>query len=461
MKSLRIRFAIGFSILFTVVMAIAFIIVYVSYADFRKEEYYSRLKAKAMTTFKLLTEVEQVDRELLQVIDKNTLNNLYDEKVLIFEDKDLIYSSIDDKHISYNQRLLSMVKLENELHITQDDNELVGVHVQQGDRSYTILASAYDKYGRRKMSFLKWVMITVYFAGLALGWGATYFFVKNGLRPLYDLKDNLQKISSNNLHTRLAQSGQGEEVDSLATSFNQMMERLQQAFSLRKDFVHYASHELRTPITAMVSLTENALRKTQTPDQYRDVLHHLFLQQQNLTSITNSLLLLSDNHEASGEYPRVRLDELVFRSVEIVQTLYPEAQIAVNIEGDIASEETLLVRANEPLLVMAFNNLLKNAVQYSSPQAAQIFIRSQAEGKEIEFRNLGDPFLSEEEGMIFVPFFRASTAKNTRGHGLGLPLVKQIADLHDAAVTYTHRDGANIFTLYLPTQKKPRLNGVH
>lgn len=454
MKSLRIRFAIGFSILFTVVMAIAFIIVYISYADFRKEEYYNRLKGKAMTTFKLLTEVEQVDQELLQVIDKNTLNSLYDEKVLIFENNDLIYSSIDDKNIQYNQSLLSMVKLEKELHITQNENEVVGVYVEQGKKSYTILASAYDKYGRRKMNFLKWVMVAVYFAGLALGWVATYFFVRNVLQPLYDLKNNLQKIGSDNLHTRLAQAGQGEEVDSLAASFNQMMERLQQAFSLRKDFVHYASHELRTPMTAMVTLTENALSRDHTTDQYRSVLQQLFQQQQTLTSITNSLLLLSDKNEQTEEYPRVRLDELVFRSVEIVHSLFPTADIAVNIEGDIASEETLLVRANEPLLVMAFNNLLKNAVQYSSPQAAQISIRSLPGGKEIAFSNMGEPFLTEEEGMIFVPFFRASTAKNTRGHGLGLPLVKQIADLHGATVQYTHRDGANIFTVFLAAHKK-------
>lgn len=454
MKSLRIRFAIGFSILFTVVMAVAFIIVYATYADFRKEEYYTRLKNKALTTFKLLVEVEQVDHDLLQVIDKHTLNSLFDEKVLIFENGDLIYSSIDDKNIQYNQSLLSMVKLEKELHITQHENEVVGVYIEQGNKAYTILASAYDKYGRRKMNFLKWVMVTVYFAGLAIGWVATYFFVRNVLQPLYDLKDNLHKIGSENLHTRLAQTGQGEEVDSLSTSFNQMMERLQQAFSLRKDFVHYASHELRTPMTAMVTLTENALSKDHTIEQYRSVLQHIFLQQQNLTSITNSLLLLSDKQEQVEEYPRVRLDELVFRSVEIVHSLFPAADIAVNIEGDIASEETLLVRANEPLLVMAFNNLLKNAVQYSSPQAAQISIRSLPDGKEIAFSNVGDPFLPEEEGMIFVPFFRASTAKNTRGHGLGLPLVKQIADLHGATVQYTHQDGANIFTIFLATHKK-------
>jgi sensor histidine kinase regulating citrate/malate metabolism len=85
MKSLRVRFAIGFSILFTIFLAIALSIVYFSFADFRKEEFYKRIKDRALTTFKFLVEVDQIDLELLKVIDRNTLNSLYNEKVIIFE----------------------------------------------------------------------------------------------------------------------------------------------------------------------------------------------------------------------------------------------------------------------------------------------------------------------------------------------------------------------------------------
>ena len=99
MKSLRVRFAIGFSILFTVFLAIALLIVYFSSADFRKEEFYKRLKDRSLTTFKLLIEVEQIDLDLLKVIDRNTLNTLYNEKIIIFEGEKVIYASIDDKKI--------------------------------------------------------------------------------------------------------------------------------------------------------------------------------------------------------------------------------------------------------------------------------------------------------------------------------------------------------------------------
>ena len=77
MKSLRVRFAIGFSILFTVFLAIALLIVYFSFADFRKEEYYKRIKDRSLTTFKFLIEVDQIDIDMLKVMDRNTLTSLY------------------------------------------------------------------------------------------------------------------------------------------------------------------------------------------------------------------------------------------------------------------------------------------------------------------------------------------------------------------------------------------------
>lgn len=446
MKSLRVRFAIGFSILFTVFLAIALLIVYISYADFRKEEFYSRLKDRALTTFKLLVEVEQIDHDLLQVIDKNTLNSLYDEKVLIFEGGKVIYSSIDDKKIKYNAGLLKQVKNDKEFYTTQGKDELVSIYIEQNKNEYTILVEAFDKFGRRKMVFLKWVMIMVYFVGLIIGWTATYFFVKRVINPLEALKKDIQNINSASLDKRLKQSGQGEEVDSLAANFNQMLERLQQSFSIQKDFVHYASHELRTPLTAMIGITENTLSKHLEAGQYKQVLEQLYQQQKNLTGITNSLLLLSDHKIITDrEYPLVRLDELIFRSVEIIQALFSDASIEVNLEGATPTEESLMVYANEPLLLMAFNNLLKNALQYSKNNKVIVTLRFLEKFKEVVFKNIGDPLSQNESQMIFTPFYRATNATMVKGHGLGLPLVKQIAELHKATINYHRDDVFNVF----------------
>ena len=452
-KSLRTRFAIGFGILFTFFFALALVVIYVSFGEFRKDEFYERLKNKALTTFKLLVEVEQIDKDLLKVIDKNTLSSLYDEKVLIFKDSTLIYSSIDDLKIAYVPELFAKAKKEGEYLTTQGEDELVALYIEQGLNRYVILASAFDTYGRSKMTFLKWVMITVYFAGLIFGWIVTYFFVKNVIKPLEVLKAKLTGISYNNLDARLPERGQGEEVNSLSVNFNQMLTRLEQSVSFQRDFIHYASHELRTPLAAMVGLTENSLNSDKTQQEYKEVLQKLYREQKNLTNVTNSLLLLSDSKSISNgqEYPKIRLDELIFKSVEITKNLFPKAKIEVNLEGDFSNENLLLIHANEPLMLMAFNNLLKNAIQYSFRNLVTVVVRITGKDKQIEFSNPGGRVIDEEKEKIFTPFYRGSNAATVKGYGLGLPFVRQIVQLHAASINYTYQENINVFTIAFPS----------
>jgi signal transduction histidine kinase len=196
----------------------------------------------------------------------------------------------------------------------------------------------------------------------------------------------------------------------------------------------------------MIGITENALGQNLNSTQYRQALEQLYHQQQNLTDITNSLLLLSDYKIVTErDYPRVRLDELLFRSVEIIQALFPHSMIEVNFEGEASSEESLMVNANVPLLTMAFNNLLKNALQYSTDKKAVVVIHLLDNTKKLIFKNIGTPLLPTEEQMLFTPFYRASNSTAIRGNGLGLPLVKQIAELHKATVCFYREGEYNVF----------------
>ncbi len=459
-NSLRIRFAVGFSILFTVFLATSLVLIYVSFANFRKDEFYDRLRDKAITTFRLLVEVEQIDHDLLQVIDRNTLNSLYDEKVLIFKDSNLIYSSIDDTKIRFVPDLFQRAKERKEYRTNQGTDEVVALSISQNSDEYIILASAYDRYGRTNMRFLKWVMIGVYGIGLLIAWIVIFFFVKRNIQPLEQLKDKLRNINYDNLDIRLAEEGQGNEVDSLAATFNQLLTRLQNSFSFQKDFIHYASHELRTPLAAMIGITGNSIGKDISVQDFQYVLKELYQQQRNLTDITNSLLLLSDDKNILNglEYPLIRLDELAFKSVDIIKNIYPDAQIEVNLEGEVSSEESLLINANEPLMLMAFNNLLKNALQYATDKKARVVLRISPEKKEIHFFNTGIPFSESETAKIFTPFYRASNSGGVKGYGLGLSLVKQIVQRHRASIGYTFKEGFNEFTIIFSNNSNNSVN---
>jgi signal transduction histidine kinase len=445
MNRLRIRFAIGFCLLFAAFLATSLTIIYASYADFRKDEFFKRLEDRAMTTFRFLVEVEQIDNAILRLIDKNTMNSLYDESIRIYKDKELIYESINRSKIHFGEDLFDDVKQKRTVYTTQGDYEVVAVHIVQAGASYTVFASAYDKFGRRKLSFLKRLIAFVFISGVAAASFASFFFVKRVIRPLDELNNEIQNIDSENLHVRLKQEGQGDEVDKLARSFNKMLERLEDSFRFQKNFVHYASHELRTPLTVAVAATENALSKSLTVYEHKELLLQVFRQLQELTAITNALLLLSDKKIDVLEYPGLRLDELVFRSIEIIRNLHNDAQIELDLVGNISSDDSMTVRGNEPLLIMAFNNLLKNAIQYSDNKSVRVTVRVDGESKEVEFKNRGHFLPEHEQSQMFTPFFRGRNASYTTGLGLGLPLVRLIAEVNKATVEYIRQAEYNVF----------------
>src|SRR3712207_5829111 len=113
---LKHRFPLIFSLLFSLVLAAVLLTIYQLFSNFRQQEFKERLSEKAETTVKLLLEVQEVDEQLLKIIDRNTLNRLYNEKVLIFNDSmQLIYSSIDDANISWEAQDLKRLKQEKSI----------------------------------------------------------------------------------------------------------------------------------------------------------------------------------------------------------------------------------------------------------------------------------------------------------------------------------------------------------
>ena len=138
--NLKQRFSFSFSILYSVILATLLFLVYTQFANFRKEEIQNRLKEKAQTTLKLLVEVKQVDYQLLKLIDSNTINNLYNEKVLIFNDTfGLIYSSIDDAVINWDRKLLKRVQDEDYIYMTENEYDIVGIESQYQGKVYLVL----------------------------------------------------------------------------------------------------------------------------------------------------------------------------------------------------------------------------------------------------------------------------------------------------------------------------------
>lgn len=435
--NIRARLTLQFTYIVSFILVLFSFIIYYFSANYREFEFYTRLENKALTTAKLLIEVKEVDYNLLKIIDRNTINALYNEKVLIYDYKDnQIYNSLDDDSISISKALLDRIRLSKNIRYHEGKNEVIGLlYTDKYDR-FVVIASAFDKYGRSKLNNLKWIIIIGFFIsiGLTVFVGRIYSF--RALKPMSDVVKQVDKITISSLDTRVNEGNGTDEIAQLAITFNQMLERLESAFEMQRSFVSNASHELRTPLTSITGQIEVSLMNPRTHAEYQAILESVLEDIKNLNSLSNGLLdLAKASSDISGIAIRpLRIDEILWETREELIERKKDYKISIKFTEPIEEENELTVLGNNHLLKTAVVNLMDNACKFSSDRSAEILLTVKGKCIVAEFVNKGIGIDSSDMEKIFQPFFRAKNAKTVSGNGLGLPLAYKIIQIHGGTI---------------------------
>ena len=447
------RLTLLFVGLFFIVLTTILSFIYISYADFRKEEFFERLRQKSFSTIQLLAEVREIDKDLLKIIDQNAINKMYDEKILIFnESNELIYSSLDDEAIPYSNKLLEQIRLtEDKYYVDEDGDEVVGVHYNEQGHDYVVLASAYDQYGISKLENLRDLIIGALLGGTLLIALSSYFYIRQIFIPIDDLNKSIKVINENNLHEFVVVKKNKDELDKLALNYNQMLGRLYKAFESQRAFVRNASHELKTPL-ALIQGKLETLGEICLDDASQGLINTLMEDVQRQASLVESLLLMQRLQSSLPVHTNIiRIDEVLDESVRDVKGNYPALQVEVDIDPTVTTERQLTVRANLMLIKICFKNLITNVALYSDRNRLNIRLLVQGKNLELMFMNAGEEALPKE--LIFEPFYRQMKEQEKPGSGLGLSIVTQIIEMLQGAVVYEFNNNEHTFRLIIPHVK--------
>ncbi|MCB9174002.1 MAG: HAMP domain-containing histidine kinase [Flavobacteriales bacterium] len=431
--NIKTKLTLQFTLIVSLILILFSVSVYYFSATYRVSEFYSRLENKAISTARLLVDVQEVDHDLLKIIDKNTNVSLYDEKVMIFDYKNkLIYNSSDENNLFVTEELLNQIRLENEVRLVYKNHEVLGLlYTDKFDR-FVVIASALDIYGRNKLNNLKWVLILGFLLSIGIIVFLGKMFAARALKPMSEVVNQVEKITISSLNLRVDEGNGTDEISQLAITFNRMLEQLESAFGMQKSFVSNASHELRTPLTAITGQIEVTLMKARSQGEYKDILKSILDDIKNLNEISNGLLDLA---KASSDISaitkqKVRIDELLWSARTELLNRKKEYKIAIQFITSIDDESLLTINGNEHLLKTAIFNLMDNACKYSADNSVSINLSVIDKLFTIEFIDNGIGIEPDELEKVFQPFYRAQNAKNISGSGLGLPLTKKIMEIH-------------------------------
>ena len=290
---------------------------------------------------------------------------------------------------------------------------------------------------------------------ILLASGGGYFLARKSLAPVVAMSDRAGHISAANLHERLPVQNKNDELGQLASSFNQLLERVDQSFERQRRFMADASHELRTPAAILRGESEVALsRDARSAEEYRESLAVLHAEAQHLTQIIEDLFTLT--RADAGQYPLAPhdfyLDELLADCAHTTRSLALAKKIALTCE---VSEE-LPIRADEALLRRMILNLLDNAIKYT-PNGGTVSVSAHRSGEEyaLSVIDTGPGIPADAQHRVFERFFRVDQARtrseNDGGAGLGLSIARWIADAHGGRLILARSDTTgSTFTALLP-----------
>lgn len=453
--NIRTRLTLRFLLLVSLVFIGASIFIYGFMADYRKDSFYTRLLNKANGTAKLLIEVDEIDASLLRKIERDNPTSLPNEKITVYDHENNQVFSTDERNIlTPDAGILETIRQKGEIRYTMGEYEVAGASFKMGDETYVVIAGAVDIFGKKRMQYLHTTLLIVNAMTFVMFFIAGWVFSGQALAPIQSVINQVDKITLNKLNLRVDEGNGTDEIARLAKTFNRMLERLELAFKIEKNFIANASHELRTPLTSITGQLEVDLLKERSREEYKATLQSVLEEMKDLNEISDRLLLLAQTSSERGKlnFAPVRIDEVIWQCKSELKKIHPDYKIHVKLNDDLEDDNKLTVNGNEYLLRTALTNLADNGCKYSDTHEVVINIHSNGNGKVVvEFHDKGIGISAGDLNQIFEPFYRGKNALKYKGHGIGLSLVKRTVILHNGEVNVTSSETqGTTFTVSLP-----------
>jgi two-component system, OmpR family, heavy metal sensor histidine kinase CusS len=292
-----------------------------------------------------------------------------------------------------------------------------------------------------------WIAIALAVACTALlGWLAA----RRGLRPVHEMAQVARGISASHLQARIDATAQPLELTELVHAFNAMLGRLQDSFGRLSDFSSDLAHELRTPVSNLMTQTQVAVSKPRPADVYRETLYSNLEELNRLARMIADMLFLAkaDHGLIIPNRESVHLAAELQSLFEFYEALAEESGVFLRMTGaaDTVGDALMLRRG--------LSNLISNAIRHT-PRGGTVDVtirQASPDQVEIEVRNPGAAIPPEHLGRIFDRFYRVepSRQKSTEGAGLGLAITKSIIDAHGGTITVSSSPGSTSFRVVLP-----------
>ena len=456
---IRYRITLVYTLIVTVILLLLCTSVYFASIENRNQQFQNRLLRKSVNTGDLLFK-HRMPPEIVTEINKTSPSALLSKSISVYDTsfrEVFVYTDEGTDTIKIARIIFDLALRQKVYYLTAGKKDVVAIEYRHLGKPYVIVTGAYDGDTAEWLPKLRFVLITSFFICISIVIITGYIFSVRLVKSISLLTNRVNHISTQQLSQRLPAGSGKDELQQLAITINNLLDRLQASFDTQRRFIDNASHELSTPLASIRSQIEVALQRERSTENYQQVLHSISDDITRLGVLVKSLLemaKLSGSVKGMDLFP-VRVDELIMRLPAELKKLDARNEVKLNFGELPDSEDDLLVYGNEELLFSAVKNIAHNACKYSGDFTATVSLNVENDRIIIAIADRGPGIAPEEQQRIFQPFYRSADINNlVSGFGLGLPLAIQIVRLYNGEIQLQSYPGkGSIFTITLPVSR--------
>lgn len=451
---IRSKLTLQFIILVAGILLLSLCFIYFKFRQMTEMEFYNNLRSKALMTAEMVLHEEDKLQLPKQVAEPETDDLLpFRENVTIYNsDLKMVFAFSPDGPTVPESRLRQL-RTEDETCFQHGELLAIGMrHTSHTGREYIIVAESI--FNSEELGNLRNILIISFLLGIGIVAAGGWFYAGQAMAPVSRIINQVDHILPSDLSARLDASNNHDEISRLVITFNRLLDRIQFAFRMQKSFISNVSHELKNPLSVILSQLEVALDKKRGAAEYHATLTSVLEDTRELSEVTEKLLQLARVHSEGTNitFEQVRLDEIMLQTRATLLKMHPDYHISFDIEGIPESEDQLCVNGNESLLRSAFQNLMDNGCKFSPDKKVEVKIGFDPAGKHfVEIADRGPGIPQKDLQLIFQPFYRSSQNIHVRGSGIGLSLVDSILKLHHVVLDVVSAQGkGTTFKLSFP-----------
>lgn len=437
---IRNRLTLLSSTIFGLVFSVASFSVYFIFNRSSQHLIFEELeKSSRFTAFFFLEEDELTQKEYAEVEKSFLKINRQVTEVRIFDAENRIAYGMNEAEPNINEEVLEAVRNDKQLSFRVGEDYYLGIFYPDNQGDFVVVVKESHSDFHQQSRLLLVILFVVFLIGLIAIILLSRALSDWAYQPISKVIKEVESIDMSSLDRRLSSIYTKDEVEQLVSTFNELLQRLDQTTVVQRNFIKYVSHEIKTPLAAIAGNLEVFAQKSGRASQEQErVVREVVENVHQINAMLSTLMELAGLKEAHGHQKAVRIDELLWEL--LAQKPFSTAsQLEVEVNVPPEKVDLLQAQVNPSQLRIGLANILENALKYAAGKPVRIVLSVEGGQLQLGIHDEGQGIQPKDMKFIKTPFYRGKNAKGTQGSGVGLALASLVFEKNNLSM---HIDSA-------------------